>query len=134
MFELDERLANGTALVGDLPLSLVLLMDDQRFPWAILVPRRKGLVELHDLSAADRRTLADEAAAVSAALQKLTGAEKMNVAALGNMVRQLHVHVVARFAADDAWPRPVWGVGAAVPYAEGEAAACAAALKSALGV
>lgn len=134
MFELDERLANDAVVVGDMPLSLVLLMRDQRFPWAILVPRRNGLVEFHDLSAADRRTLADEAADVSAALQKLTGAEKMNVAALGNVVRQLHVHVVARFATDDAWPRPVWGAGAAVPYADGEAEACAAALKSALGV
>jgi diadenosine tetraphosphate (Ap4A) HIT family hydrolase len=134
MFALDERLANDAVVVGDMPLSLVLLMKDLRFPWAILVPRRKGLVEFHDLSAADRRTLADEAAEVSAALQKLTGAEKMNVAALGNVVRQLHVHVIARFETDDAWPRPVWGVGAAVPYAEGEAEACAAALKSALGI
>lgn len=134
MFKLDERLANDTVKVGDLPLSLVLLMNDARYPWAILVPRRNGLVEIHDLSAADRRALADELAIVSAALQKLTGAPKMNVAALGNVVRQLHVHVIARFEHDDAWPRPVFAIGAALPYAEGEAQACAATLRDALGI
>lgn len=134
MFELDERLANDTVLVGEMPLSRVLLMKDSRFPWAILVPRRDGLVEFHRLAAADRRDLMNEAAEVSAALQKLTGAAKMNVAMLGNVVRQLHVHVVARFEHDDAWPRPIWAIGAALPYAEGEAEACAAALKDALGI
>ncbi len=134
MFELDEHLANDTVKVGDLPLSLVLLMKDARYPWAILVPRRKGLVEFHDMTQADRRELMEEAAAVSAALQKLTSATKMNIATLGNVVRQLHVHVVARHEDDDAWPRPVWAHGASVPYAPGEAEACAAALKDALGI
>jgi diadenosine tetraphosphate (Ap4A) HIT family hydrolase len=134
MFELDEHLANDTVKVGDLPLSLVLLMKDSRFPWAILVPRRAGLVEFHDMTQADRRALTDEASVVSAALQKLAGATKMNVAALGNVVRQLHVHVVARREDDDAWPRSVWAAGESVPYAEGEAEACAAALKAALGI
>lgn len=134
MFELDEHLANDTVKVGDLPLSLVLLMKDARYPWAILVPRRKGLVEFHDMTQADRRELMEEAAAVSAALQKLTSATKMNIATLGNVVRQLHVHVVARHEDDDAWPRPVWALGASVPYAPGEAEACAAALKDALGI
>ncbi len=134
MFQLDERLANDTVPVGDMPLSLVLLMKDARFPWAVLVPRRACLVEFHDLTPADRRALAEETAAVSAALQKLTGATKMNVAALGNIVSQLHIHVVARNQDDDAWPRPVFGIGTALPYAEGEAQACAAALKEALGI
>lgn len=134
MFELDERLANDTAFVGDMPLSRVLLMNDARFPWAVLVPRRTGLVEFHDLSADDRRDMMEEAGAVSAALQKLTGASKMNVAMLGNVVRQLHVHVVARFEHDDAWPRPIWAIGTALAYSEGEAEACAAALKDALGI
>jgi diadenosine tetraphosphate (Ap4A) HIT family hydrolase len=134
MFELDEHLANDTVKVGDLPLSVVLLMKDARYPWAILVPRRKGLVEFHDMTQADRRELMEEAAAVSAALQKLTSATKMNIATLGNVVRQLHVHVVARHEDDDAWPRPVWALGASVPYAAGEAEACAAALKDALGI
>jgi diadenosine tetraphosphate (Ap4A) HIT family hydrolase len=134
MFELDEHLANDTIIVGDLPLSLVLLMNDARYPWAILVPRRKGLVEFHDLAPADRRMLTDEAADVSVALQKLTGATKMNVAALGNVVRQLHMHVIARREDDDAWPRPVWAIGEPLAYGPGEAEACAAALKAALGI
>lgn len=134
MFELDEHLENDAVRVGDMPLSLVLLMKDSRFPWAILVPRRKGLVEFHDLSPADRRDLTEEAAAVSVALQKLTGATKMNIAALGNVVRQLHIHVVARFEDDDAWPRPIWAIGTPRPYEEGEAEACAAALRAALGI
>lgn len=134
MFQLDERLANDTVHVGDLGLSRVLIMKDARFPWAVLVPRQKGLVEFHDLSAAERRDLMEEAAMVSAALQKLTGATKMNVAMLGNVVRQLHVHVIGRFEHDDAWPRPVWGVGTPLPYAEGGAEACAATLKIALGI
>jgi len=133
-FELDERLANDTARVGALPVALVLLMKDARYPWAILVPRRVGLADFHDLTPADRRELMDEAARVCVALQKLTSATKMNVAALGNIVRQLHIHVVARFENDDAWPRPVWGLGTPVPYADGEAEACAAALKEALGI
>ena len=134
MFELDEHLANDTIRVGDLPLSLVLLMNDSRFPWAILVPRREGLVEFHDMTEVDRQVLTDEAARVSAALQKLTGAVKMNIATLGNVVRQLHVHVVARQEDDDAWPRPVWGVGTRAPYAAEEAKACAATLRAALGI
>lgn len=134
MFELDEHLANDTVIVGDLPLSRVLLMRDSRFPWAILVPRRSALVEFHDMTQADRRELMEEAAAVSAALQKLTGAAKMNIAMLGNIVRQLHVHVIARNEDDDAWPRPVWAFGEPHPYDEGEAEACAAALKAALGI
>lgn len=134
MFHLDEQLANDTIFVGDLSLSRVLLMNDSRFPWAILVPRRADLVEFHDLDPTARRDLMDEAATVSAALQKLTGASKMNVATLGNVVRQLHVHVIARREDDDAWPRPVWGIGAPLAYGPGEADACAAALKAALGL
>ncbi|MEK7266683.1 MAG: HIT domain-containing protein [Pseudomonadota bacterium] len=134
MFELDEHLANDTVIVGEMPLSRVLLMKDARFPWAILVPRRQGLVEFHDMTQADRRDLMEEAAAVSAALRKLASASKMNVAMLGNVVRQLHVHVVARREDDDAWPRPVFAVGTPVPYEEGEAEACAGVLKAALGI
>ncbi|HNR75592.1 MAG TPA: HIT domain-containing protein [Parvularculaceae bacterium] len=133
-FKLDEQLANDTTPVGDLPLSSVLLMNDSRFPWAIIVPRREGLIELHDMIETDRNGLMSEAVAVSVALQKLTGASKMNIAALGNVVRQLHVHVIARNTDDDAWPRPVWGVGAPTPYNDDEARACAAALKAALGI
>lgn len=134
MFHLDEQLANETIFIGDLSLSRVLLMNDSRFPWAIVVPRREGLVEFHDMTPADRRDLMEEAAKVSAALQKLTGAIKMNVATLGNVVRQLHVHVVARSEEDDAWPRPVWAIGERIPYSAEDGAACAAALKAAIGI
>ncbi|MCB2113265.1 MAG: HIT domain-containing protein [Parvularculaceae bacterium] len=133
-FTLDEQLANDTTPVGDLPLSTVLLMNDSRFAWAILVPRREGLVELHDMSETDRNRLISESVEVSCALQKLTAASKMNIATLGNLVRQLHVHVIARKSDDEAWPRPVWGVGTPAPYARGQARACADALKAALGV
>lgn len=134
MFELDEHLANDTEKVGDMPVCRVLLMKDARFPWSILAPRREGLVDFHDMTTADRREVMEEVARVSVALQKLTGATKMNVAALGNIVRQLHIHVVARFEHDDAWPRPVFGLGTPLPYGDGEAEACAAALKEALGI
>lgn len=134
MFRLDEQLANDTMKVGDLPLSTILLMNDCRFPWAIVVPRRDGLVELHDMTPADRRDLLEETVRVSAALQKLTGAKKMNVAALGNQVRQLHMHVIARTEFDDAWPKPVWAAGERVPYKDGEAQACAETLRAALGI
>ncbi len=117
IFALDPRLAADTFAVGDLPLSRVLLMKDSRFPWLILVPRRANLSELHDLSPQERATLVDEAALVGEKLKNLTGANKVNIGALGNIVAQLHVHVVARFEGDAAWPGPVWGAGKAEPYA-----------------
>ena len=116
-FDLHPRLAADTALVAKLALCRVLLMNDARFPWLIMVPERAGIREIHRLEPADRAQLIEEVAAVAAALEKLTGAEKMNVAALGNQVPQLHVHVIARFAADPAWPNPVWVKPGPVPYA-----------------
>lgn len=133
-FAVHERLANDALIVGDMALCRVLLMNDCRFPWAVLVPRREGATEIHDLPQADRVRLIDEVALVSSALKKLSGAQKMNVAALGNIVRQLHVHIVARNEGDDAWPGPVWGAGEPTPYADGAAEACAAELKKALGL
>jgi diadenosine tetraphosphate (Ap4A) HIT family hydrolase len=109
MWQLDPQLAADTVPVGDLPLSRVLLNDDANFPWLILVPRRAGLVELIDLDEAGRATLMREIAQASQALKAHTGCDKLNVAALGNSVAQLHVHVIARFRADAAWPNPVWG-------------------------
>jgi diadenosine tetraphosphate (Ap4A) HIT family hydrolase len=115
-FELHPRLAADTVFVADWSLSRVLLMNDARYPWLILVPRRDNLVELHDLSAADRAVLIEEIARASGALKSLSGAAKINVGALGNLVPQLHIHVVARKPGDAAWPGPVWGQGVAVPY------------------
>ena len=132
-FTLHPRLAADTVPVGDLPLCSLLLMGDARFPWLILVPRRADLREFTDLPAGARADLLEEIAGASRALQAETGAEKLNVGALGNVVAQLHVHVVARFAADAAWPGPVWGSGAAVPYAPGAAEALAGRIGRALG-
>lgn len=130
-FELDPRLAADTLPVCDLPLCRVLLMNDTRYPWLILVPRRAALRELHDLETVDRRQLSEEINACSRALAERTGADKMNIAALGNQVPMLHVHVIARFETDDAWPNPVWGVLPARPYADDAESLCAE-LKAAL--
>lgn len=122
MFELHERLTADTVPVLDWPLCRVLLMNDATYPWLILVPRRKGVTEIHELDEADRALLAEEMAEAARRLQNLTKAPKMNVAALGNVVAQLHIHVIARFADDAAWPRPVWGAVPASPYGEAELA------------
>jgi diadenosine tetraphosphate (Ap4A) HIT family hydrolase len=115
-FELDSRLAADTIPLGSLSLARVLLMNDARYPWLILVPQRPDLVEIIDLPAADRLMLMDEVSAASETLRSLFQPDKLNVGALGNRVRQLHVHVLARYQSDAAWPGPVWGVGEARPY------------------
>lgn len=116
MFELHTQLAKDCAVVGDLGLCRVLLMNDASYPWLILVPRREAVEELFHLSPADQRQLVDEVSGVAEALAGYARADKMNVAALGNVVPQLHVHVIARRRDDGAWPRPVWGVQPQVPY------------------
>jgi diadenosine tetraphosphate (Ap4A) HIT family hydrolase len=115
-FVLDPRLDADTIPVGRLALSRVLLMDDARYPWLILVPERPDMAELIDLPDSEHTLLMQEIAIASRALQSLYGPDKLNVGALGNRVRQLHVHVLARFQSDVAWPGPVWGVGEAQPY------------------
>lgn len=119
-FTLHPTLARDTVEVARWPLCRVLLMKDQRFPWLILVPEREAAREIHELTATDRAALMEEVARAGEALSRLLQPDKVNVGALGNVVPQLHVHVVARFAADAAWPGPVWGSGAAVPYADVE--------------
>lgn len=120
-FTLHERLAADALEIGAWQLSLVLLMNARQWPWLILVPQRVGISEIHDLDCPDRGLLVEEIARASRALQKLYRPDKINVGALGNIVPQLHVHVIARFAADPAWPRPVWGAVAPEPYdAEGQ--------------
>ncbi|TAN55562.1 MAG: HIT family protein [Magnetospirillum sp.] len=117
MFALHPRLAADTVTLADWPLCRVLLMNDSNYPWLILVPRRAGVSEITDLAAGDQPVLMAEIARASARLRTLTSPDRINVAALGNMVPQLHVHVIARFTTDAAWPRPVWGVVANAPYA-----------------
>jgi diadenosine tetraphosphate (Ap4A) HIT family hydrolase len=115
-FEMDARLSADTIPVGDLALSSVLLMDDARFPWLILVPRRPGVSELTDLSEEDAVALMSEIRIAVRVMQGLAKPDKVNVGALGNIVPQLHVHVVGRFRSDPAWPGPVWGHGSRSPY------------------
>ena len=115
-FALDPRLAADTVEVGDLALCRVLLMDDARFPWLILVPRRADLTEITDLPEPDAATLWQEIRIATGVMQALAKPDKVNVAALGNVVAQLHVHVVGRFRSDPAWPGPVWGGGTRTPY------------------
>ncbi len=119
-FELHPQLAADTFVVGDLPLCRVLLMNDARYPWVILVPRRMDVSEVYDLSMQDQQLLWQESALVAEKLMKLTQADKMNIAALGNVVPQLHVHHVARFKTDAVWPKPIWGQGNAKPYTDAE--------------
>jgi diadenosine tetraphosphate (Ap4A) HIT family hydrolase len=119
-FELHPQLAADTFVIGDLPLCRVLLMNDARFPWVILVPRRKDISEIYDLTMQDQQLLWQESALVAEKLMKLTEADKMNIAALGNVVPQLHVHHVARFQTDAVWPKPIWGQGVAEPYSESD--------------
>jgi diadenosine tetraphosphate (Ap4A) HIT family hydrolase len=117
---LHPTLARDTVEVARLPLCRVLLMNDRRFPWLILVPERESVREIHELSPADRAVLIEEIAQAGEALARTCHPDKLNTGALGNIVPQLHVHVVARTAADAAWPGPVWGSGPAVPYGESE--------------
>jgi diadenosine tetraphosphate (Ap4A) HIT family hydrolase len=119
-FTLDARLEADTQHVGDLPFARVLLMNDARFPWLILVPRIAGLRELIDLSQSDQRRLLDDINRAANALRAFENPDKLNIAMLGNVVPQLHVHVIARFAKDAAWPKPVWGIGERIAYAEHE--------------
>ncbi|UAW97528.1 HIT domain-containing protein [Halopseudomonas nanhaiensis] len=120
MFELHPQLAQDCIAVGDLPLSRLLLMNDSQFPWLILVPRRREVTELFELSAADQAQLQAEMSGLGQLLKDTFNADKMNIAALGNMVSQLHIHVVVRFRVDPVWPAPIWGKLPPVRY-EGEA-------------
>jgi diadenosine tetraphosphate (Ap4A) HIT family hydrolase len=110
---LHPQLEQDTKTVGDLALSRLLISNDANYPWLLLVPRRPGASEIIDLDAADQRQLIAEIAMMSEALKAITACDKLNVAAIGNVVPQLHVHVVARWRDDPAWPKPVWGAAPA---------------------
>lgn len=117
-FVLDARLAADSVELGRLAACQVRLMDDMRWPWLILVPMRAGLSEMHDLTAKDLPLVAKDISLASARLKAATGALKMNTGALGNLVRQLHIHVIARNEGDPAWPGPVWGFGMRQRYSD----------------
>lgn len=131
-FVLHERLAADTVALDDWPLCRVLLMNDANYPWLILVPRRPDLKEIHDLGKDDRAQLTEEICRASLALLSRFTPDKINVGALGNLVPQLHVHVIARFTTDPAWPGPVWGKQPPVPYESAALQERVAALKEAL--
>ena len=130
-FVLDTRLAADTTFIADWKLCRALLMDDARFPWLILVPRRAGARELDDLDGHDGVDLLQEIRRAMKALRAVAPCDKLNIGALGNIVSQLHVHVVARHTDDAAWPGPVWGAGVAQPYPSGTRDALLARLRAA---
>lgn len=131
-FVLDDRLANDSVSVAIIGLCDLRLMKDRRWPWLLLVPRRPDIAEIFELTPLDQVLLTFETNLVAAALKSVTGAVKINIAAIGNMVRQLHVHVIARFEGDPNWPGPVWGHGKAVPYSDEDLNTFIAQLREAL--
>ena len=131
MFKLDERLLKDTVALGDLALCRVLLMNDSRYPWLILVPRCADMSEVFQLSAAEQQQLWLETSHVGQVLKDVFQADKINIATLGNVVKQLHMHVVVRMQDDAAWPAPVWGNGAAQAYTGEALAAMLARLQAA---
>ncbi len=131
---LHPQLATDTVTVGDLPLARALLAKDANYPWLILVPRRAGVSELIDLEENEQVQLLGEIAACAEALRKIVPCDKLNIAALGNVVAQLHVHVIARTKNDAAWPKPVWGAAEPHAYDTQEMDALLRRLRKRLGV
>lgn len=119
-WSLHAQLEQDTVPVGDLPLARVLLANDANYPWLILVPRLPGLIELIDLEDNAQVQLLGEVTAAAHALKTITRCDKLNIAALGNQVPQLHVHVIARRHTDAAWPKPVWGIQPPISYDEAQ--------------
>ena len=132
-FHLDPKIAADSTPVVGLGFSDLRLMNDARYPWLILVPRTAA-VEIVDLDPAERTRLLDEISQVSAALRQVTRCDKLNIAALGNVVPQLHVHIIARHVGDPIWPEPVWGRGPACPYDADALASFRAVLREHLSI
>jgi diadenosine tetraphosphate (Ap4A) HIT family hydrolase len=126
---LNAQLKKDTIDIGDLPLSRVLVIKDAHYPWLLLVPRRPEIVEIIDLDEVEQAQLMTEINRVSRALKDVTKCDKLNIAALGNMVPQLHVHIIARRGSDVAWPRPVWGVAPPLEHDATEVQAFISALR-----
>jgi diadenosine tetraphosphate (Ap4A) HIT family hydrolase len=119
-WSLHPQLAKDTINIGDLPLSRVLVINDANYPWLLLVPRRIGVSEMIDLDEVEQAQLWTEIARAGRALKTVTECDKLNIAALGNVVPQLHVHVIARRQSDAAWPKPVWGAVPPINHDKGE--------------
>ncbi|MGD0959792.1 MAG: HIT domain-containing protein [Methylomonas sp.] len=131
-FQLHPRLQQDTLVVGQFTLSGLFMMNDCNYPWFILVPMRAGITEIYQLSQADRQTLWAESCLLAEKLQLIYQPDKLNIASIGNIVSQLHLHHVARFRRDLAWPAPVWGKFPAQPYPEERADAEIAKMRAAL--
>ncbi len=116
MFKLHSQLVQDTIPVISLSLCQALLMNDSRFPWLILVPQEPDLKEIYNLSSTKQSQLMVEITSTSRVLEQLYSPQKLNIGALGNIVEQLHIHVIARNQSDQSWPGPVWGHGTAIPY------------------
>ena len=132
MFILHPQLEQDCFVLGRFPLSQLLLMNDANYPWFILVPQRNNLRETYQLSESEQHQLNWESTHLAEQLTDLYRADKMNIAALGNMVPQLHIHHIVRYQSDPVWPKPVWGVLPAKPYGDEQAAAIAADMKNLL--
>lgn len=132
MFELHPRLAQDSVVIGEFDLSLLLLSRDANYPWCILVPKREEVYEIHHLSEEEQIQLMRESCRLAEVMTSVFDADKMNIAALGNVVRQLHVHHIARFTDDPAWPQPIWGKLPAKDYSEADFAECIKRLQNAL--
>ncbi len=131
-FQLHPRLEQDCIAIGRFELCRLLMMNDSQYPWFILVPERADLQEIYQLNKADRELLTEESSYLAENLADLYKADKMNIAAIGNMVPQLHIHHIARYKTDNAWPAPVWGKFAAVPYTERQIADNLARIKNQL--
>jgi diadenosine tetraphosphate (Ap4A) HIT family hydrolase len=118
MFVLHSQLEKDGIVMGELPLSRLLLLNDARYPWFVLVPRREAITEIYQLSEADQQQLLHESSQLGRRMMESFNGDKLNIGALGNLVPQLHLHHIVRFKGDEAWPGPVWGVGAAERYSE----------------
>ncbi|GAA0252984.1 HIT domain-containing protein [Pseudomonas rhodesiae] len=132
MFALDQRLQQDTLVIGDFPLCRLLLSNDSNYPWFILVPRINGISEVFHLDVADQQKLWEETTGLAQLLNDGLGADKMNIGALGNVVSQLHVHVIVRKRDDAAWPAPVWGKHPARPYTQEQVVALRARVRELL--
>jgi diadenosine tetraphosphate (Ap4A) HIT family hydrolase len=133
-FSLDPQLARDTVALGDLPHARVLLMNDANYPWLIVVPLHPGAVELFDLGDGERVQLMSTLSRLGQLLKEVTGCDKVNIAAIGNVVSQLHVHIVARRRDDAAWPRAVWGALPPRPYAAAERERLIRAIRERIGL
>lgn len=131
-FQLHPRLEQDCIEIGRLELSRLLLMNDRQYPWCLLVPERENILEIYELSQQDQQQLLTESSLLTSKMAEIYRADKMNIAAIGNMVPQLHVHHIVRYRTDKAWPAPVWGHSNALPYDKNQIKDQVAKLREAL--